>query len=114
MKTRITAITLAVAALTVSFCVADSTGHWSDSDSLVALRKDLRQTQSALDQLMSRTALLEQRISGLEQSNAQLQQEMRMFQGRNPQLPPGGTPPGNQTPHLTPLQTPPMTSLQTQ
>jgi len=68
-----------------------------------ALRKELQQTQTQLDQLTARTSTLEQQVRALEQSNAELWREVRKFQV--PREPRWDRPQTNQVPHLNPLQT---------
>ena len=99
MKTKVAASIIAITVLVVSLCVADSTNSPAGSDASAMFRNELRQTKALLDQLTARTTRLEQKVRALEQSNAELQQEVRMLQG-----PRWGLPPTNQAPHLTPLQ----------
>jgi TolA-binding protein len=78
-----------------------------DSDSSAALRKELQQTQTQLDQLTARAGQLEQQVRALEQSNEELQQEMRKLQREPRWSPPANQVPPNPMspePHLTPLQ----------
>ena len=73
----------------------------SSSDSDAALRKELQQTQGQLDQLTTRTAWLEQKVSALELANAELQRDIRKYQV--PREPRWSHPQTNGVPHLTPL-----------
>jgi peptidoglycan hydrolase CwlO-like protein len=98
MKPRVAAIVIVAIILVGSFCIADSTSSSSDSDAVAALRKELQQTQAQLDHLTTRTTWLEQKVRALEQSNAELQREIRTLQ---PRWSESGT---NRVPHLTPLQ----------
>jgi septal ring factor EnvC (AmiA/AmiB activator) len=105
MRTCFLSILFAVVGL-LAGC-STPTGHVSasssDSDAFAALRKELQQTQAQLEQAITRTSALEQQVRALEQSNAELQREVRRLQV--PREPRWGRPQTNQVPHLTPLQT---------
>jgi len=77
MKTKIKAVIVTAIILVASLCVADSTSNSSKSDTLAGLRNELQQTQAQLEQVITRTSALEQQVRALEQSNMNLQQEVR-------------------------------------
>ena len=92
---------IAVASLCIAYSGCRSPKPAGD---LATLRTELRQTQVQLELLIDRTSALEKQVRALEESIAELQQEVRM-----PRVPQPKTPrpevPQPEVPHLTPLDT---------
>jgi uncharacterized protein YlxW (UPF0749 family) len=94
MRTCVFSILFTVIGLLAGCSTPTSHVSASASGSDAALRSELQQTQAQLDQL-------KQQVRALEQSNAELRNEVRMLQ----QEPHPRYPQTNQVPRLTPLQT---------
>ena len=83
MKTQIVTVIVAALAI-VSLSLAESAVRSSKSDKIPAatlqeIHTELKKTQAELQQALARIAVLEQRVSSLQQANAKLEQEVKSF-----------------------------------
>jgi septal ring factor EnvC (AmiA/AmiB activator) len=115
MKMNVVILLVAGIIAVASLCVAySSCRSLTRAGDLATLRTELRQTQVQLGLVIDRTDALEKQVRALEESIAELQQEVRAPRVPQPRVPQPWVPqpktpqpevPQPPAPHLTPLDT---------